>query len=105
MRKSEQVLAWVVYKKIVNSKTAAMSAVCEQREWEAMEQERPGYHTLVRAGITNEAEAEMLARDTSGYVAPALKPRTGQPAVEPVLGYAQLLSNWQPPNPVSNNDR
>jgi hypothetical protein len=105
MRKSEQALAWVVYKKIVNSKTPAISAVCEQREWEAMELERPGYHTLVRAGITNEAEAEMLARDTSGYVAPARKPRKGQSAVEPVLGCALLLSNWQPPDTVPDNDR
>jgi hypothetical protein len=93
MRQSEQALAWVVYKKVVNSQAAAMSVVCEQREWEAMELERPGYYTLVRAGIANEAEAEMLARDTSGYVAPAAKPRKGQPAAEPALGGAQLLDN------------
>jgi hypothetical protein len=83
MRKSEQAVAWVVYKTILNSKTPAMSVVCEQREWEAMEQERPGYQTLVRAGITNEAEAEALARDTSGYVPPALRPRKGRAAAEP----------------------
>jgi hypothetical protein len=39
-----------------------MSAVCEQGEWEAMEQARPGYHTLVLAGIPTEGEAEKLAR-------------------------------------------
>ena len=27
-----------------------------------MERAKPGYHSLVRAGITNEAEAERLAR-------------------------------------------
>ena len=96
MRKSEHAVAWVVYKTILNNKTPAMSVVCEQREWEAMELERPGYHTLVRAGITNEAEAEMLARDTSGYVAPARKPRKAQPAVVPALRCAPLLSNRQP---------
>jgi len=33
---------------------------------DAMELARPGYYKLVRAGITNEAEAERLARGTSG---------------------------------------
>jgi hypothetical protein len=31
-----------------------------------MERARPGYHTLVRSGITNEGEAERLARGTAG---------------------------------------
>jgi len=94
MRKSEQAVAWVVYKTILNSKTPAMSVVCEQREWEAMEQERPGYQTLVRAGITKEAEAEALARDSSGYVPPALRPRKGRAAAaEPAQATAaQLLT-------------
>ena len=39
-----------------------MNAVCRQSEWEAMERAQPGYHTLVQAGITNEGEAERLAR-------------------------------------------
>jgi hypothetical protein len=39
-----------------------MSAVCEQSEWDALELARPGYHTLVRAGIANEGEAEQIAR-------------------------------------------
>jgi hypothetical protein len=43
-----------------------MNAVCEQSEWDEMERARPGYHTLIRAGITNEGEAERLARGTSG---------------------------------------
>jgi hypothetical protein len=80
MRKSTQALAWVVYKKTINKKAPAMSVVCEQAEWDAMELAEPGSHTLVRAGITNECEAESLARATSGYVAPA---RRGQPVVEP----------------------
>jgi hypothetical protein len=94
MRKSGQAVAWVVYKTILNSKTPAMSVVCEQREWEAMEQERPGYQTLVRAGITNEAEAEALARDTSGYLPPAAKSRKGRAtAAEPVqVTAAQVVS-------------
>jgi hypothetical protein len=43
-----------------------MKAVCEQSEWEAMELAQPGYRTLIQAGIANEAEAERLARGTSG---------------------------------------
>ena len=31
-----------------------------------MEVDRPGYHTLIQAYITDEAEAEKLARGTSG---------------------------------------
>ena len=49
--------SWVVYR-MTQHKGEPMSAVCEQREWEAMEAARPGYHTLVRSGIANEAEAE-----------------------------------------------
>jgi len=48
-----------------------MGAVCEQAEWEAMELAKPGFHTLVRAGITNEGEAERLARSVPVDVAPS----------------------------------
>jgi hypothetical protein len=66
MRKSEEAVAWVVYTMAVDKKPGGMNVVCEQGEWDAMELERPGYHKLVRAGIANEAEAERLARGTSG---------------------------------------
>ena len=46
----------------IHGKPSGMDVVCEQSEWEAMERAQPGYHTLVQAGITNEAEAERLAR-------------------------------------------
>jgi len=42
------------------------NAVCEQREWDVMERSRPGFHQLLRYGITSEAEAERWARGTSG---------------------------------------
>jgi hypothetical protein len=58
--------SWVVYLMTVHNKQTQMNAVCEQGEWDAMELARPGYHTLVRAGITSEGEAERLARGTSG---------------------------------------
>ena len=41
-------------------------AVCEQAEWDAMELAKPGVNILIRGGMTNEGEAERLARGTSG---------------------------------------
>ena len=35
-----------------------------------MERANPGYHTLIKAGITNEPEAERLARESPGGTAP-----------------------------------
>lgn len=58
--------SWVVYLMTVHGKPSGMNAVCEQTEWDAMELSRPGYHTLVRSGIENENEAELVARGTSG---------------------------------------
>ncbi len=66
MRKSEEAVAWVVYKMPVPKIPEGMNAVCGQDEWDAMQRDQPGHYTLVRAGITNEAEAELLARGTSG---------------------------------------
>ena len=62
MKKVEK---WVVYRMMVYGKLTGMSAVCEQEEWEAMELAQPGRHTLIRAGIANEGEAERLARSDS----------------------------------------
>ncbi len=59
-------LLWVVYKMAVRGNPDGMNAVCEQGDWDAMELAKPGQHTLIRAGITNEGEAERLARGTSG---------------------------------------
>jgi hypothetical protein len=62
MRNNEKSLLWVVYRMTIHGKPGGMNAVCQQSEWEAMEHAQPGYHTLVQAGITNEGEAERLAR-------------------------------------------
>ena len=61
----KQIEQWVVYRMAVHGKLSGMSAVCEQSEWEAMELAQPGHHTLIRAGIANEGEAERLARSDS----------------------------------------
>jgi len=65
MRKTE-VVTWVVYRMTIHGKQDRPHAVCEQSEWDAMELSRPGYHTLIQAGITDEVVAERLARGTSG---------------------------------------
>ena len=66
MPKADRAVSWVVYHMNIDRKAAGVNAVCEQGEWDQMERDRPGHHTLVRAGITSEAEAERLARGTSG---------------------------------------
>jgi hypothetical protein len=53
---------WVVYRMTLHGKATGVNAVCTQGEWDAMELARPGYHTLVQAGIAAEGEAEKLAR-------------------------------------------
>jgi hypothetical protein len=59
-------VTWVVYQILLDKKPEAMHVVCEQGDWDAMELARPGHYKLVRAGIATEAEAERLARGTSG---------------------------------------
>ena len=61
-------MRWVVYRMTVGGRVPGVNAVCEQAEWEAIELANPGRHMLIRAGITNEGEAEQLARGTSGEV-------------------------------------
>ncbi len=64
MRKSVECRSWVVYRMMIPHKVTGTNAVCEQREWEAMELSHPGLHLLIQGGIPNEGEAEQLARTT-----------------------------------------
>lgn len=69
MRKAEEATAWAVYRVTHLGKgpiTDGQLAVCEQEEWDAMELAYPGRHTLVQGHMSNEGEAEKLARGTSG---------------------------------------
>jgi len=68
--------AWVVYSFPLNGNPEAMRAVCDQAEWEALDRSKPGFYTLIRAGITNEGEAERLARGTAGAARPRV-PKVG----------------------------
>ena len=74
MPRREPVVTWVVYEKQTPGKPK-MTLVCEQSEWDAMELSQPNFCTAVRTGITNEGEAEQLAR--SGAV--AVKERISRP--------------------------
>ena len=57
---------WVVYRMPVRHRPDGMRGVCGQAEWDAMERANPGVNTLIRGGMTNEGEAERLARGDSG---------------------------------------
>jgi hypothetical protein len=70
MPKSDRTVSWVVYQSNIDGKTAGVNAVCEQAEWDAMERAKPGQRVLARSGIPSEAEAERLARGTSGDPTP-----------------------------------
>jgi hypothetical protein len=71
---------WVVYSMPLKGCAEPMRAVCEQREWEAMDQAKPGFYTLIQSGIGNEGEAERLARGTSGEV----RPRNAKTGLRPM---------------------
>jgi hypothetical protein len=81
MRIAPQPGRWVVYHAPVRESAAGVNAVCGQAEWDAMDQARPGYYTLIRAGIASESEAERLARGTSGDPVPKAARRSSAQAM------------------------
>jgi hypothetical protein len=66
MRRIEECHSWVVYRMTLTKGAFGGNVVCEQKEWDALERAQPGFHTLIRAGIATEQEAEKLARGTAG---------------------------------------
>jgi hypothetical protein len=66
MPQTRQAVLWVVYERHIDGRTHAVKGVCLQAEWDALKLADPGQYTLVRSGITSEAEAERLARGTPG---------------------------------------
>jgi hypothetical protein len=70
-------IEWVVYSCPIKGNSDPVRGVCPQVEWEALDRAKPGHFTLVRAGITNEGEAERLARGTAG----ADRPRCARPGL------------------------
>jgi hypothetical protein len=70
MRINEVCRAWVVYRMTLPRGAVGGNVVCEQREWDALEAARPGYHTLLHTNLRTEQEAEKLARGTAGETPP-----------------------------------
>jgi hypothetical protein len=78
---------WVVYRMRAVLRQVGHNAICTQSEWEAMELTQAG-HTLIRAHIGNEGEAERLARDLQTppeQPKPPRKPVARQTTPPPVL--------------------
>ena len=65
--------SWVIYQTITPGAAPGPQSVCEQKEWEKLQRDHPGQHSLIQAGIASEGAAEQLARGTSGDARP--KPR------------------------------
>jgi hypothetical protein len=61
------------------------NVVCEQREWDAIEGARPGYHTLLHTGLRTEQEAEKLARGAAGETPPRKPKAKKADAAPPAL--------------------
>lgn len=80
MRTSNEVKAWAVYRIAAKGNEPETQAVCDQREWAEIQKSGAGRYTLVRGHITNEGEAERLARGTSGDTKP--KPPKWQTAAK-----------------------
>jgi hypothetical protein len=89
MRQTQTCVAWVVYRMTLHGNAVGGNVVCEQREWDAIEASRPGYHTLLHSGIKTEQEAEKLARGAAGESAPrgSVKkaPKVPAPVAQPLL--------------------
>jgi hypothetical protein len=83
---STQAESWVVYLMTLRHQQIGMRAVCEQREWDKMEQAQPGHHKLIQCGIATEREAELLARGTSGDPPPK-RAKPASAATEPTRRY------------------
>lgn len=66
MKKTEEPVLWVVYRMALQRNPLGGVVICEQREWDEMELDRPGFHTLIQEGIATEVEAEQLARSQPG---------------------------------------
>ena len=65
MKVTERPLSWVVFETPVHVKGRKLTVICEQEEWDAMEPDLRKNYVLIRAAITNEGEAERLARSSS----------------------------------------
>jgi hypothetical protein len=56
----------VVYQMHSHGVPQAGRSVCQQAEWDELQQAKPGSHVLIQDNIPNEVEAEKLARGSAG---------------------------------------
>ena len=64
MREFVQVGPWVVY--CLTDRNAPGNLVCQRQEWDEIQVRRPGVYELVEGEIATEADADRIARGTSG---------------------------------------
>jgi hypothetical protein len=79
MRSASEAKSWAVYQIAPRGNEPVTNAMCDQRDWEQIEKSSNGRCTLIRGNITNEGEAERLARGTSGDTKPRVSKSHGQP--------------------------
>jgi len=65
MRRSPDKGLWIVIQSIRGIQCGIRS-VYQQDDWEEIDARNPGEYQVVQSGISNESEAELLARGTSG---------------------------------------
>jgi hypothetical protein len=84
MRYTQPNLTWVVYE-MRSLGRPKQTIVCEQTEWDAVIERDPERAFLIQGGITNEGEAERLAR-RGAVLVPVKQPitRVAKPKVEAV---------------------
>lgn len=67
MRELPKVEKWAVYETL-SGPTVGRRTVCSASEWKSIQTREPGRHKIIREAITDESEAEKLARGTSGDI-------------------------------------
>ena len=55
--------SWVIYESLMHVRGRRLVLVCPQTEWEEMLPAIRANYTLLREGISNEGDAERLARE------------------------------------------
>jgi hypothetical protein len=99
MRSTTVCRAWVVYRMTLPKNAVGGNVVCEQREWEAVEAARPGYHTLLHVGIGTEQEAEKLARGATVESVPQAVRKKGEMAPLFATGSSSARVSARPRSP------
>ena len=97
-------VTWVVYERLIKGVPSGSNSVCEQREWDEMEEQRPGDNVLIKSQIANEGEAERFARKRSDESAadrqPVKPPRRPMVAPAPTTATPIESTSDSVPSPM-----